>query len=98
MSASQNGFAGYLSQSRADRSRYPAYRPAHPRQSLPSETAAGFCMSGQVAIGRQFFPQRVVGDTVHSGMALGMPERPATTGPYKAIDRDHESRSRTEEG
>ena len=57
-----------------------------------------FCMSGQVAIGRQFFPQRVVGDTVHSGMALGMPEQPATTGPYKAIDRDHESRSRTEEG
>jgi hypothetical protein len=55
-------------------------------------------MSGQVAIGRQFFPQRVVGDTVHSGMALGMPEWPATTGPYKAIDRDHESRSRTEEG
>ena len=64
----------------------------------PSQTTAGFCMSGQVAIGRQFFPQRVVGDTVHSGMALGMPERPATTGPYKAIDRDHESRSRTEEG
>jgi hypothetical protein len=31
-------------------------------------------MSKQVAIGRQFFPQRVVGDTVHSGMALGMPE------------------------
>jgi hypothetical protein len=74
--------------------------PAHLelQQCPPSQTTAGFCMSGQVAIGRQFFPQRVVGDTVHSGMALGMPERPATTGPYKAIDRDHESRSRTEEG
>ena len=67
--------------------------------AMPAVTDdGGLCMSGQVAIGRQFFPQRVVGDTVHSGMALGMPEQPATTGPYKAIDRDHESRSRTEEG
>jgi hypothetical protein len=47
---------------------------------------------------KAFFPQRVVGDNVHSGMALGMSKLPATTGPYKAIDRDHESRSRTEEG
>jgi hypothetical protein len=55
-------------------------------------------MSGQVAIGRQFFPQRVVGDTVHSGMALGMSELPATTGPSKLLIATTKAGCAPEEG